>query len=113
MGMSLVTVSLNSIAGFQAWDYFSEGSALIGACVGAVVGLSMAGNSNVPGHTDKLWELISQKEKLINVVKPKYRHLYQDDLTKVHLEVSTFGNIQFSKEKGFSFRKQGYFEAQE
>jgi hypothetical protein len=84
--------------------------ALIPFClIGLMIHENSASSFRVEKHANDLWNLIYQKNEFLDIVKPKYRKLYQpNDFNKdLHLHVSTFGNIKYSPEEDeFTFREQ-------
>jgi hypothetical protein len=75
------------------------------------MGLITQGDSlssfRVAKHTNDLWNLICQKNEFIDIIKPKYREFYQEcDFNKdIYINISTFGNIQYSDQNSLSFRQ--------
>lgn len=76
--------------------------------VGLLIHTISSPSFRVKKHTQDLWNLIHQKNEVLDIVKPNYRDEYKPtDFNKdLHLYVSTFGNINYSDQRVFTLRNQ-------
>ena len=102
------TVLVSSILG-ASHDILTKASVLLPIYISTalVIQGDNLPNFKVEERTDDLMNLIFQKNAFTDLIKPKYRALYQknDFNEKSYIYLSTIGNIRFSDKIPFSFRK--------